>query len=136
MRVHPVEIWDLLNLLGLPDTWDAAGFVRFFREIEEPSPSVETFEHLARMFRAAEEAYGEVKAEEVARLGGVSRLKARKVLDALRDEASIPRRRLETPERKLAIRVMKRSTPVARLVLRATRETLRAYFRQGRSRPQ
>jgi SNF2 family DNA or RNA helicase len=132
MQVHPVEIWDLLNLLGLPDTWDAAGFVRFFREIEEPSPSVETFEHLARMFRAAEEAYGEVKAEEVARLGGVSRLKARKVLDALRDEASIPRRRLETPERKLAIRVMKRSTPVARLVLRATRETLRAYFRQGR----
>ena len=132
MQVHPVEIWDLLNLLGLPDAWDAAGFVRFFREIEEPSPSVETFEHLARMFRAAEETYGEVKAEEVARLGGVSRLKARKVLDALRDEASIPRRRLETPERKLAIRVMKRSTPVARLVLRATRETLRAYFRQGR----
>ena len=132
MQVHPVEIWDLLNLLGLPHAWDAAGFVRFFREIEEPSPSVETFEHLARMFRAAEEAYGEVKVEEVARLGGVSRLKARKVLDALRDEASIPRRRLETPERKLAIRVMKRSTPVARLVLRATRETLRAYFRQGR----
>ena len=27
---------------------------------------------------------------------------------------------------------MKRNTPVARLVSRATRETLRAYFRQGR----
>lgn len=132
MQVHPVEIWDLLNLLGLPPAWDAAGFVRFFREIEEPSPSVEAFEGLARMFRAAEAAYGAVKVEEVARLGGVGRLKAKKILDALRDEASIPRRRLETAERKLAIRVIKRSTPVAHLVSRATRETLRAYFRQGR----
>jgi len=132
MQVHPVEIWDLLNLLGLPPAWDAAGFVRFFTEIEQPSPSFEAFEGLARMFRAAEAAYGAVKIEEVARLGGVSRLKAKKVLDALRDEASIPRRRLETAERKLAIRVMKRNTPVTRLVSRATRDTLRAYFRQGR----
>jgi superfamily II DNA or RNA helicase len=132
MQVHPVEVWDLLNLLGLPPAWDAAGFVRFFNEIEQASPSFEAFEGLARMFRAAEAAYGAVKVEEVARLGGVSRLKAKKILGALRDEASIPRRRLETAERKLAIRVMKRSTPVARLVLRATRETLRAYFRQGR----
>jgi SNF2 family DNA or RNA helicase len=132
MQVHPVEVWDLLNLLGLPPAWDAAGFVRFFREIAEPSPSAEAFEGLARMFRGAEAAYGAVKVEEVARLGGVSRLKAKKVLDALRDESSIPRRKLETVERKLAIRVMKRSTPVAHLVSRATRETLRAYFRQGR----
>jgi SNF2 family DNA or RNA helicase len=132
MQVHPVEVWDLLNLLGVPPAWDAAGFLRFFREIEAPSPSVEAFEGLARMFRAAEAAYGPVKVEEVTRLGGVSHLKAKRVLDALRDEASIPRRRLETGERKLAIRVMKRSTPVAHLVSRATRETLRAYFRQGR----
>ncbi len=132
MQVHPVEVWDLLNLLGLPPAWDAPGFVRFFAEIEKASPSFEAFEGLARMFRAAEAAYGAVKAEEVARLGGVSRLKAKKILDALRDDASIPRRKLETAERKLAIRVMKRSTPVARMVSRATRETLRAYFRQGR----
>jgi SNF2 family DNA or RNA helicase len=132
MQVHPVEVWDLLNLLGLPPAWDAARFVRFFTEIEQPSPSFEAFDRLARMFRAAEAAYGAVKAEEVARLGGVSRLKAKKILDALRDDANIPRRKLETVERKLAIRVMKRSTPVARLVSRATRETLRAYFRQGR----
>jgi SNF2 family DNA or RNA helicase len=132
MQMHPVEVWDLLNLLGLPPAWDAAGFVRFFTEIEQVSPSFEVFEWLARMFRAAEAAYGAVKAEEVARLGGVSRLKAKKILDALRDDASIPRRKLETVERKLAVRVMKRSTPVARLVSRATRETLRAYFRQGR----
>ena len=132
MQVHPVEVWDLLNLLGLPPAWDAAGFVRFFTEIEKASPSFEAFEGLARMFRAAEAAFGAVKVEEVARLGGVSRLKAKRVLDALRDESSIPRRKLETAERKLATRVMKRSTPVARLVSRATRETLRAYFRQGR----
>jgi SNF2 family DNA or RNA helicase len=132
MQVHPVEVWDLLNLLGLPLTWDAAGFVRFFTEIEQASPSFEAFEGLARMFRAAEAAYGAVRVEEVARLGIVSRLKAKKILDALRDDASIPRKKLETIERKLAIRLMKRSTPIAHLVSRATRDTLRAYFRQGR----
>jgi hypothetical protein len=89
MQVHPVEVWDLLNLLGLPPTWDAAGFVRFFEEVEQPSPSFETFESLARMFRAAEAAYGMVKVDDVVRLGGVRSLKAKGILDALRDEASI-----------------------------------------------
>ncbi len=65
------------------------------------------------------------------RTGGIRRLGAKKILDALRDESTIPRRRLETAERKLAIQIMKRNTPVARLVSRATRETLRAYFRKG-----
>ena len=113
---------------------DSAGeFLRFFTEIEQPSPSFEAFEVLARMFRAAETAYGAIKAGR-GRRGSVALVasRRRRFLMPLRDEASIPRRRLETAERKLAIRVMKRSTPVSQLVSRATRETLRTYFRQGR----
>ena len=132
MQVHPIEIWDLMNLFGLPPAWDANSFVRFCSEIEEPSPSVEAFEVLARMFREAEKAYGAVPPEEVVRLGGVGRVKAKKILNALRDPATVPRRRLETAERKLALRVIKRNAPLKHLVSRATRGTLRAYYRQGR----
>ncbi len=132
MQVHPVEIWDLMNLFGLPQEWDASSFVRFFSEIEEPSPSAEAFEDLARMFSSAEKAYGEVPVEEVIRLGGIGRLKAKKILNALRDPATVPRRQLETTERKLALRLMKRNTPVKHFVSRATRELLRTYYQQGR----
>lgn len=132
MQVHPVEIWDLLNLFGLPPQWDAGAFVRFFEEIEEPNPSAEAFEDLARLFRASERAYGEVSMEDVARLGGVGRVPAKIILDALRDPSTLLRKRLETSERKLALRIMKRNTPVRHFVSRATREILRAYFRQGR----
>jgi hypothetical protein len=27
MQVHPVEVWDLLNLLGLPPEWTDTAFV-------------------------------------------------------------------------------------------------------------
>ena len=131
MQVHPVEVWDLLNLLGLPPAWDAGEFVRFFSEIEQASPSLSIRGAWRGCFALRRRHTEQSKVEEVARLGGVSRLKARKILDALRDEASIPRRKLETPERKLAIRVMKRSTPIARLVLRATTRDATRVFQAG-----
>ncbi len=92
MQVHPVELWDLLSLLGLPSAWDAAGFVRFFSDIEQPSPSFETFEGFSADVPCRGSSLRRVKIEDVVRLGGVSRLKAKKILEALRDEASIPRR--------------------------------------------
>src|SRR5216684_1786534 len=67
------------EIVSLP-IWAAAPTTRSFALVVA---SFEAFEGLARMFRAAEAAYGAVKAEEVARLGGVSRLKAKKILDAL-----------------------------------------------------
>ncbi len=40
MQVDPGEVWDLLDLLGLPTAWTAEAFVCFFREIcsTEPVP--------------------------------------------------------------------------------------------------
>jgi SNF2 family DNA or RNA helicase len=132
MQVHPVELWDLLNLLGLPPEWDAQAFISFAQEISHPSPSHESFDHLARLFQASERFYGPVSVDEVMRRGATSRLQARKVLEAMRDRASIPRRQLETTERKIAIRMMWRASPAGRLVTRATRETLRRYVKEGR----
>ena len=131
MQVHPVEVWDLLHLLGLPPEWSAAAFLEFFDDLDAPSPSPEALERMARLFRAAERDYGKVAREDVQRLTELSRLKADKVLRALRGVATIPRRQLETTERQAALGVMRAHTPIRHLVSRHTRELLRRYFKAG-----
>ncbi len=131
MQVHPVEVWDLLDLLGLPPEWTAEAFLRFFKDLEQPSPSFEAMEHMARLFQAVERGYGPVTTEDAQGLADLSRLKANKVLRALRDGPSIPRRQLETSERRAAVRIVQAHTPIRRLVSRHTRELLRRYFKAG-----
>ena len=131
MQVHPIEVWDLLNLLGLPPEWTARAFLGFFDDIEQPNPSSGAFDRMARLFQSVEQHYGEVIPEDAQCLADLSPLKAGKVLRALRDDASIPRRQLETPERRAAIQIMRANTPLRRLVSRHTRELLRRYFKAG-----
>jgi SNF2 family DNA or RNA helicase len=57
MQVHPVEVWDLLSVLGLPPEWHEAAFLRFLEAVDHPSPSHEDMEFLATMFRATEKNY-------------------------------------------------------------------------------
>ena len=131
MQVHPVEVWDLLNLFGLPPEWTDKAFLGFFDDIEQPNPSSEALERMARLFRSVESRHGVVRTEDLQRLADLSRLKAGKVLRALRHDASIPRRQLETAERRAAVRIMRAHTPLRRLVSRHTRELLRRYFKAG-----
>ncbi len=131
MQVHPIEVWDLLNLLGLPADWTESAFLRFFEDIGQTSPSADAVERMARLFRAAERHFGEMAAPDARRITGLSSLRAKRVLRALRDPASIPRRQLETPERRAALSVMRSHTPVRHLVSRHTRELLRRYHRKG-----
>ena len=131
MQVHPIEVWDLLNLLGLPPEWTARAFLGFFDDIEQPNPSSDALDRMARLFQSAEQHYGEVSPKDAQRLINLSPLKVGKVLRALRDDASIPRRQLETPERRAAVQIMRANTPLRRLVSRHTRELLRRYFKAG-----
>ena len=131
MQVHPVEVWDLLFLLGLPPEWDSRSFLGFFEDAAQESPSGEALDRMAGLFRAAEGSYGAVDPEEAQRLADLTPLKANQILRALRDSASIPRRQLETPERRAAIRIMQAHTPLRRLVSRHSRELLRRYFKAG-----
>ncbi len=132
MQVHPVEVYDLLSLLGLPAEWSEAAFLRFFEDVRHDNPSHEAFDRMAGMFRAVEAAYGPVPAEALHRLGLQSPLRARTVLKALRDVASSPRRMLSANDRKAALRLMRGNTPISRLVSRHTRELLRAYHKAGK----
>ena len=131
MQVHPIEVWDLLDLLGLPPEWTADAFLHFFEDLEQPSPSAQALDRMSVLFQAVERAYGAVATAEAQRLTALSRFKANKVLRALRDPASIPRRQLETEERRAALRIVQAHTPIRRLVSRHTRELLRRYFKAG-----
>ena len=127
MQVHPIEVWDLLDLLGLPPEWTETAFLDFFKEVRQPSPSPEALDRMARLFQAVESHYGQAPRDAIQHLTRLSRLRNSAILRALRDEASIPRRRLETAERRAAVRVMLAHTPIRRLISRHTRELLRKY---------
>ena len=131
MQVHPIEVWDLLHLLGLPDEWTGPAFLRFFEDAAQPNPPADAVERMARLFQAAERRFGPASAAGVRGAAGLSPLRANRVLRALRDPASIPRRQLETPERRAALAVMRSHTPVRHLVSRHTRALLRRYHEKG-----
>ncbi|MDE2987090.1 MAG: SNF2-related protein [Chloroflexota bacterium] len=131
MQVHPVEVWDLLALLGLPPEWTQERFLKFFEDIEEPNPSHEALDRIAEMFRATEVHYGTTGKAMAESTTGLRSLGAGKVLRALRNPSSIARRRLQAPERRAAIAVARANTPIRRLVSRHTRRLLRAYRERG-----
>ena len=132
MQVHPIETWDLLALLGLPDEWGASAFLQFFEDLEHPNPSPQALERLAHLFRSVERAFGQVPDETAKRIAGLSRLSTRKLLAALRDEATTPRRQLQAKERQAALTLMRSYTPIRHLVSRYTRQLLRRYAKAGR----
>lgn len=132
MQVSPIEVWDLLALLGLPEAWNAPAFLDFFRIAAKTAPANDELERMAQQFRAAEQAWGEVELQEMQRFTTGSRFKANKILKALRDASSIPLHRLDAQERKSAIALMRANTPTRRLISRHTRELLRRYHRAGK----
>lgn len=132
LQVHATELWDLLDLLGLPDAWTPDAFVRFFSEVAKETVTNESLDWLSALFRASEAHYGAASKSDAERQTRLNGLKTRKVLQALRDPVSIPRRQLSPEERRAAIALIKRSTPVRALVSRHTRELLRNYFKAGK----
>lgn len=133
MQIHPVEIWDLLHVLGVPEAWSAKIFERYFELVAAPNLSDAELDLLAHLFQANEAHFGLTQQATLNRLVGAgSPLRLRKVLAALRDAAATPRHRLSAEERQLAQTILKASSPVANLVSRHTRELLRAYFRAGK----
>jgi hypothetical protein len=129
MQVHPVELWDLMDLLGLPPEWHADDqvFFKFFQQASG-NPSPEAMEYLAALFRATEAAFGELSEADAERiLPGASNLKRKKVLRALRDTSAIPRRTLDAEARRAAARVLQAGSPLHKRMVRNTRELLRRY---------
>jgi len=132
MQVHPIEVWDLLDLLGLPPEWSERAFLGFFKDIEEANPSDEAMERMTSLFQSVERTFGKFEVGNAEQLTGLSRLGAKQLLRALRNDSSLPRRQLRGANRRAATKIMRASTPIRNLVSRNTRELLRRYFRAGK----
>ncbi|GIU73084.1 MAG: hypothetical protein KatS3mg004_0171 [Bryobacteraceae bacterium] len=134
MQVHPVELWDLMDLLGLPPKWalDPHAFLKYYEAIHG-NPSAETLDWLAEWFRDCESYYGALRDEEIAELTpGLSPIKRTKVVRALREPAQAPRRMLDPESRRALLGVLKACSPLRWRMVRHTRELLRSYRRAGK----
>lgn len=90
-------------------------------------------DRMCALLRSLEAAYRPADEGELRRVDPeLSLFAARKVLKALRSDASTPRRHLEARERVAAIHFLRRQTPVGKLVSRNTRALLRRYRKDGR----
>lgn len=135
MQVHPVEMWDLVNLLGLPPEWANAdnSVERYFRISSSANPSPEEFEYLASLFRDTEAHFGrltDADASEI--LPKASNLTRKKIVEALREQSYIKRKQLSSEQRKLALQLLQAASPLRKRMVRNTRELLRRYAREGR----
>lgn len=131
MQMDPIEVWDLMNLMGLPPEWDERAFRDFCDNVNQANPPEAAMDRMARLFQAAEVTYGMAKSEDVERLTGKSRLKTRRMLKALRSRSSISHRQLVGADRSAALAVLRSYSPIRRLISRHTRVLLRHYKAEG-----
>ena len=134
MQMHPVEIWDLLNLLGLPPEWTEEKFNDYFETLAA-NPDEEGLHRLAKLFQITEAIFGplgEGDVEKIAQGMKLSGIDRTKVLKALREKSTpIPLKRLTTKQRQAAMAVLRAGSPVRYLMLRHTRNLLREYAKKG-----
>ncbi|MCB9933007.1 MAG: DEAD/DEAH box helicase family protein [Planctomycetes bacterium] len=134
MQVHPVEVFDLLKLLGLPAAWGDTQFVDYFEALEA-NPNHDKLHELAKLFQAAEEHFAPLTDEVIQRIAAthdVSALKAKQVAKALREPKSkLALKGLSAEQRRAAIAILREGSPVRYLMSRHTRPLLRRYFKLG-----
>ncbi|MBO6035749.1 MAG: DEAD/DEAH box helicase family protein [Acetobacter sp.] len=143
MQVAPVEVYDLLALLGMPSEWDEGNFLQFFNDVDQENPSDERFNNLVRLFQAAQKDRQKhdgktLTLDDVLKTmkrlgeGESSIIKAKRILGALTDQDNLRRNSLDEKERRIACDLMKRHTPIAYLISRNTRALLRRYHQEGK----
>jgi superfamily II DNA or RNA helicase len=138
MQVDPVELWDLLRLVGLGGAWGASeeNFLRYFAELRRPAAERDAF-FIASLLRDAlemasssGEAAGEAAAELEKQLAEAPAYVAAVVSAARRGDALAPL--LEKAEQEILDGWLRALTPVRFLIWRSTRKVLRAYQAAGR----
>ena len=131
MQVSPLEVWDLLNLLGLPPQWTEETFTHFFQWVEQKNPDDATLANLVPLWRSTVERFGEAPASAWPETLRNSLIKRRKALRALGDRDLLSRRHLDVELRRAVLALARRWTPVQGLISRHSRNLLRAYQQQG-----
>lgn len=135
MQVHPLEVWDLLKLLGLGGRWgaDEENFLHYFSELQKTFSQVDwefIFDMLADEFSTggkldpnfADQAQQEIGPVKWATLGGLPYNPGKRVQTL---------KNLGATAQSFVKEMARRHTPISRYVFRNTRTLLRAYQAKG-----
>ncbi|HQE91693.1 MAG TPA: helicase-related protein [Anaerolineae bacterium] len=139
MQVDPIEVWDLLELLGLSGEWggDERNFLRFYTELRSQKPD---WDFIFRMVQAERETAGDSAGSGIPaawvhqaqqRLGAVGWAQLQQILEASPPTAAAAFKKLPPATQALTAELLRRTTPLQRLVFRNTRPLLRDYVRRG-----
>lgn len=134
MQVHPVEVWDLLRLVGLGGRWGAVqrNFLGFFETLREAG-SDRDWDFLLDMVEDNLATGGQIDPhfESLAkeRLGPVEWDMIKNLPDSGRRQATI--RQLSSEGQKVLDEFLRQHTPVQRYIWRNTRNLLHQYRERG-----
>jgi SNF2 family DNA or RNA helicase len=133
MQVSPTEVYDLIRILGLPDSWTETSFLRYFEIAATDNASNDDLKFASGLYRDLEDAFWPLDENQLKQLlSGESTTKRRKVLKGLRDNTGLKIQQFSASERRLATRLLKGHSPISVLVSRHTRNLLRTYYKQGK----
>ena len=134
MQIHPVEVWDLLRVLGLGGRWgaDDGNFLRFFQELRRPDDEAD-WDFVFDMVRDFLETGGELDpafaSQAEAKLGLVDWQQFKMLVSTHARRARL--KHLSPQARALAVKMARRHTPLRCYLFRSTRRLLREYVRRG-----
>ena len=134
MQIDPVEVWDLLKVLGMGGRWGAGedNFLRYFEELRQPFADIDWPFILGMMadYFATGGTWDESFCENAEKqVGPVVWDQVRGLPSATNPEAAI--KHLNASGRKTLQAMARRHTPLFRYVFRNTRRLLRLYHEKG-----
>jgi len=134
MQVHPVEVWDLLRMLGLGGRWGAAkgNFLSFFAELRQPSDDVDwefVFDMVGDFLDTGGTLDPVFAAEARDKLGLVDWHQVEGLPYATKRKSKLAQ--LPPAARATAFEMARRHTPLRRFLFRNTRRLLREYSARG-----
>jgi len=131
MQVHPVEVWDLLRLLGMPEAWQKQdAFLEYFQQLGKPYEEI-AWELVLPLAKEAIRSLGWDKVWEEEARRALGPVRFHRVQSVLREGSTRSALALGGEERFWLLQGLRRHTPVARLMHRHTRALLREYHQRG-----
>lgn len=134
MQVHPVEVWDLLKVLGLGGKWgaDEGNFLRFYSELMKPFEEVD-WDFVFAMVKDYLQYGGQIRPEFARHAQDALGVVAWDTLQRLPDDTRPSRtiRHLPQDARPYVHEMARQHTPLRELMFRSTRDLLREYRRRG-----
>jgi len=134
MQVHPLEVWDLLKVLGLGGKWgaDEGNFLHFYQELMKPFEEVD-WDFVYEMVKDYLEYGGQIDPEFAEKARNALGFVDWNSLQQLPHDPHPSRAMRPLPEsaRPYVVEMARRHTPLRDVMFRNTRDLLREYVRRG-----